>query len=84
MSLSSWGNYPKVSNNTFKFDQDETLKNIIHDHNELIPFGNGRSYGDSALSENIITVKPRDLFLNFDESKGILHIQSGVFTFRNT
>ncbi len=78
MSLSSWGNYPKVSNNTFKFDQEETLKNIIHDHNELIPFGNGRSYGDSALSENIITVKPRDLFLNFDESKGILHIQSGV------
>ena len=78
MSLSSWGNYPKVNNNTFKFDQDETLKNIINHHNELIPFGNGRSYGDSALSENIITVKPHDLFLNFDESKGMIHIQSGV------
>ncbi len=78
MNLNSWGNYPKTNNTSFKFDQESSLKEIINDHNELIPYGNGRSYGDSALSENIINVKPRNLFLSFDESKGLIHIQSGV------
>jgi len=78
MNHRSWGNYPIIKNKSFGFEQQETLKTIISNHNELIPFGNGRSYGDSALSENIINVKPHNYFLNFDESKGVLHVQSGV------
>ena len=78
MSLRSWGNYPKTKNRVFSFDQDATLKNIINEHDELIPYGNGRSYGDSALSKNIIKVKPHNLFLNFDGAKGSLHVQAGV------
>ena len=78
MSLTSWGMYPKVTNNVFKFNKEETLKEIINKYNELIPHGNGRSYGDSALSSNIINVKPKDYFINFDEEKGLLHIQAGV------
>jgi len=78
MSLMSWGMYPKVENDVFKYDKDETLKKVITEHDELIPYGNGRSYGDSALSKNIINVKPKDYFINFDEEKGLLHIQAGV------
>lgn len=78
MSLSSWGNYPKAKNQTFKFDNNVTLKNIISDHEKLIPYGNGRSYGDSALSKNIVQVKPHNYFLGFDESSQTLHIQAGV------
>ena len=43
-------------NDFFKFDKEETLKHIINEHDKLIPYGNGRSYGDSALSSNIINV----------------------------
>ena len=78
MSLKSWGKYPIINNKSLNFDDEETLKTIIDNNNELIPFGNGRSYGDSALSKNIINVKPYNYFLNFDETKGILHIQAGV------
>ena len=78
MSLLSWGMYPKVTNTVFKFNKEERLKEIISEHNDLIPYGNGRSYGDSALSSNIINVKPKDYFIDFDEKNGLLHVQAGV------
>ncbi len=78
MSLLSWGMYPKVTNTVFKFNSEERLKEIISEYNDLIPYGNGRSYGDSALSSNIINVKPKDYFIDFDEEQGLLHVQAGV------
>ena len=78
MSLMSWGMYPKIKNTVFKFDKRKKLKNIIKDHDALIPYGNGRSYGDSALSSNIINVRPKDYFIDFDEENGLLHVQAGV------
>ena len=78
MRLMSWGMYPKTSNTVFKFDKEKTLKKLINEHDDLIPCGNGRSYGDSALSTNIINVKPKNYFLDFDEESGLLHIQAGV------
>ncbi|PKP59570.1 FAD-linked oxidase [Candidatus Atribacteria bacterium HGW-Atribacteria-1] len=78
MILQSWGNYPKIKSKSYSFRQENALMNIIDSNNELIPFGNGRSYGDSALSANIINVKPYNYFLSFNEEKGFLHIQSGV------
>ena len=78
MSLMSWGMYPKVKNTVLKFDKEEALNQIIAEYHELIPYGYGRSYGDSALSSNIINVKPKDYFINFNEKNGLLHIQAGV------
>lgn len=78
MSLRSWGNYPKTENRVFCFDKNSTLRYIIDEYNELIPYGNGRSYGDSALSKNIIKVRTHNYFLNFDETNGLLHVQAGV------
>ena len=78
MGLLSWGMYPKIKNRVFTFDKAETLKHIIHTYNDLIPYGNGRSYGDSALSNHIINVKSHDYFIDFDEKSGLLHIEAGV------
>lgn len=78
MNLQSWGMYPKIKSTIFKFDKEETIKEIISAHDKLIPYGNGRSYGDSALAENIIYCKPNDYFLSFDDIAGVLHVQSGV------
>jgi len=78
MSLLSWGMYPRVQNTVYKFENEETLKQVINEHNELIPYGNGRSYGDSAISTNIINVKPKNYFIDFNEKNGLLHIQAGV------
>lgn len=78
MNLRSWGNYPKIVSKAHHFKTIPALKKIINDHNGLIPHGHGRSYGDSALSNNIIQVKPHNYFLNFDETSGVLHVQAGV------
>ena len=78
MNLMSWGNYPKIKNNSFKFNTTEELKNIINKYDDLISYGNGKSYGDSALNKNIIQVKSYNYFLNFEQSKGMLKIQAGV------
>lgn len=78
MSLNSWGMYPKIENRVFKFSSEKSLESIIKDNENLIAYGNGRSYGDSALSKNIIEVKPYNYFMAFDENSGLLHVQAGV------
>jgi len=78
VSLLSWGLYPKIKSKVFKFDSNEQLKDIIEKNNEVIPYGNGRSYGDSALSKNIIYTRNKDYFLDFDEKNGILYVESGI------
>lgn len=79
MNLSSWGNYPKINANIFPFSSIDNLRGILLNRKgKFIPYGNGRSYGDSALSENIIYCRPYSYFLDFDEKNGILHCQSGV------
>lgn len=78
MSLMSWGRYPSIKNTELKFDTDESLREIIAEHHDLIPYGNGRSYGDSALNTNIVNVRPHDYFIDFDEKSGLLHVQAGV------
>ncbi|RXJ95817.1 FAD-linked oxidase [Arcobacter sp. AHV-9/2010] len=78
MQLNSWGMYPQIKNKKFTFNTKNNLKDVLKENNTFIPFGNGRSYGDSALNENIIYCKPYNYFLDFDEEKGILHCQSGV------
>lgn len=78
MNLRSWGNYPKIVSKAHRFKTIPELKKTINNHNGLIPHGHGRSYGDSALSNNIIQVKPHNYFLNFDAPSGTLHVQAGV------
>lgn len=78
MTLNSWGMYPKIGNSKITFKNSNDIKNNLLENRTYIPFGNGRSYGDSALNENIIYTKPHNYFLDFDEENGILHCQSGV------
>jgi len=78
MKYTAWGMYPKIECNRFTLRQEANLEEIISNHNPLIPFGNGRSYGDSALSENIIDIAQRNYFIEFDENSGLLHVQAGV------
>jgi FAD/FMN-containing dehydrogenase len=78
-NLQSWGMYPRTENMAHPFDNPQHLQHIIDKYRgELIAYGNGRSYGDSALNKHLIYVRPYDYFLNFDETKGLLSVQAGV------
>jgi len=78
MNLNSWGMYSKIKNQIMRFRSLDQLKEKMQEDKTYIPCGNDRSYGDSALSDNIIYCKPYNYFLDFDENNGIIHCQSGV------
>lgn len=77
-SLTSWGRYPLIKSNLTLLLSKTQLKEDLLQKKQFIPFGNGRSYGDSALAANIIYCKNYNYFLGFDEDNGVLHVQSGV------
>lgn len=70
--------YPKVEANEFEFVNERDLQRLVVGQDALVPYGNGRSYGDSALGANIIRCKGYNYFLDFDEINGLLHLQCGV------
>jgi FAD/FMN-containing dehydrogenase len=78
MNLYSWGLYPKIENKKYTLRSISGLKEHLKEDTETVPYGNGRSYGDSALNDNIIYCKPYNYFIGFDETKAILHCQSGL------
>lgn len=63
MICSGWGKFPQVDCEKFTISQHTNLHDIIVQHDSSIPFGNGRSYGDSALGEHLLNLRHKDFFL---------------------
>ena len=78
MDFQSWGNYPKAQSTVHTFNDLASLQQLLARKTEYIPRGNGRSYGDSSLNENLIHVRPYDRFLSFDSQQGTIDVQAGV------
>lgn len=76
MQLTAWGNYPVINAKAIPADNNLSLQ--LPRVSEVIPFGNGRSYGDSALAPHIVPMLSRNRFLSFDEPSGLLTCESGV------
>jgi decaprenylphospho-beta-D-ribofuranose 2-oxidase len=78
--ISNWGNYPRVKARNWDFQSPEELKKILTEDNFkfCIPRGNGRCYGDSALSANIVSTLNYRSVVSFDEVNGIFACQSGM------
>lgn len=80
-TIESFGRYPKVSH-----EKDEYLNwlsdNPDFNDNSLkyLPYGLGKSYGDSCQNPNGALIKMQNLnrFINFDSDNGILRVESGV------
>jgi FAD/FMN-containing dehydrogenase len=79
--LTSWGK--TISSNqvsktiTNRLDQ---LPKLTSHSNSYLPFGNGRSYGDSCLNEGGMALKTRgiDRYIEFDPLSGLLRCESGI------
>ncbi len=76
--ISNWGNYPNVEVEFNEFEDIETLQNLLKGAKHVIPRGNGRCYGDSALAPEVISTLKYNKFLEFDEKNGVVHCQSGI------
>ncbi len=78
MKLQSWGNYPLIDHKTTLLSDEASLGEFMKSDARFIAYGNGRSYGDSALAEHLLYTKGYDYFLDFDEDSGVLECTSGV------
>ena len=78
MKLSGWGRYPVVNANLHQVKSNDRSEGFVNNWNSFIPRGNGRSYGDSSLSETILSTLSLNHFLSFDAAKGFLTCEAGV------
>ncbi len=79
----SWGRYPKVAHRHVHQpawnDQIPALLETAEPQS-LLPYGLGRSYGDSCLNgeRELIACRRLNRILGFDESTGVVRCESGV------
>ncbi|WP_312818721.1 FAD-binding oxidoreductase [Kaistella carnis] len=76
--VANWGNFPVVEKEMKSEDSLSKIIDFVKYHNEIIARGNGRCYGDSALSENIFSTKRLNKFISFDRLNGVIECESGV------
>jgi FAD/FMN-containing dehydrogenase len=74
---SSWGRWPRHEQRlitlTNRFD-------ALPDSGPMLPFGNGRSYGDVCLNDGgtLLLTRGMDRFISFDPVSGVLECEAGV------
>ncbi len=80
MIFRSWGKFPYVDQEAVILQKDAVDSQIFSEKTSYLPFGNGRSYGDSCLNEEgmILVTKNLDRFIDFDSNTGILKASAGV------
>jgi len=75
----SWGRYPAVAPEKVEpvlwRDAPPDLKTLAA---LVLPFGYGRSYGDSCLNSTLLDASYLNRFISFDEKQGLLRCEAGV------
>ncbi|RVD78773.1 FAD-binding oxidoreductase [Pseudomonas koreensis] len=83
-SLSSWGNYPFAPQSGhpchWRTDVGPLMQQVSEAHGTTLPFGNGRSYGDSCLagSDHVLQLRPLNRFIEADWENGEICAEAGV------
>jgi FAD/FMN-containing dehydrogenase len=79
----SWGRYPLATHaKVFKPAWNDQVATVLASASDasVLPYGMGRSYGDSCLNadRSLIDCRRLNRFLGFDESTGMLRCEGGV------
>ncbi len=51
---------------------------MVKNYPDLLPRGNGRSYGDAALNDQIVSTLKLNRLLDFDGKSGELEAEAGI------
>lgn len=79
MQLYGWGRYPRIEADFLEPLSEAALQNILADgNNPLIVRGGGKSYGDAALADTVVSSRFLDNFLQFDLASGAIRCGAGV------
>lgn len=74
----SWGRYPRVSQRSIRFDWRHSALPLTEEL--LLPYGQGRSYGDSCLNQDnvILTTSGLNRLISFNSESGVLRCEAGT------
>lgn len=79
--FTSWGRFPQIEQQgrSLLWRSDD-LPSLPSGEGALLPYGNGRSYGDVCLNRGGTVLAARGLnrFIRFDSEKGVIRCESGV------
>lgn len=78
--VSSWGNVARGEHRVYGLsNRFEGFPDLSAESN-ILPFGNGRSYGDSCLNVGgaLLETRALDRFIDFDAQRGTLRCEAGV------
>jgi FAD/FMN-containing dehydrogenase len=78
--LSSWGNVIRSEHDVRDLLSRHDPLPQIAPHDSVLPYGNGRSYGDSCLNVGgaLLSARSLDRFIRFDRETGVLACEAGV------
>lgn len=79
--VTSWGRVQQSLHEVIEpHSRAFSLSALTLDAPHILPYGNGRSYGDSCLNEGgaLLVTRRLDNFISFDHATGVLACESGV------
>lgn len=82
--LTSWGHYPSAPQTghscAWRSDLEQHLQRLNDTYGTTLPFGNGRSYGDSCLasSDHVLHLRSLNRFVEADWQTGEICAEAGV------
>jgi len=76
--ISGWGRFPAVSARVCTCREPANAAWCLDSGGAWIPFGLGRSYGDSALASRVLRMALLSGVLSFDAKAGIINCQAGL------
>lgn len=82
--LHSWGRYPDVPQTghvcSWRDEIPDLLESVVAAQGSTLPYGNGRSYGDScmAASDQVLSLRSLDRFIQVDWQQGRVIAEAGV------
>jgi len=79
MILSGWGRYPRIATEPLHVRNRNEARTAVRAHDSLIAYGNGRSYGDSALNRHhVLLTRGCARILDFDPATGRITCEAGL------
>ena len=82
--LLSWGRYPRYLQRArtcaWRGEIADVLRRMVVTAGHTLPFGNGRSYGDSclAVSDRVLPMRAMNRFIQADWQAGVVIVEAGM------
>ena len=81
MKLSGWGRFPTAVAEIIEPVSRQSVQALFREDSrqtQIIARGGGRSYGDSALADNVLSTRYFDSFISLNTDQGVIRCGSGV------